>query len=113
MRISDWSSDVCSSDLLVRRLSAEGVIIVFISHRIPEIHDLCDTISILRNGQHVATDRTASVSNAEIVRLVIGRSLGSTFPPKPDATAKSAPAALTAKDLRVGDRKSTRLNSSH
>lgn len=88
---------------LVRRLSAEGVIIVFISHRIPEIRDLCDTISILRNGQHVATDRTASVSNAEIVRLVIGRSLGSTFPPKPDATAKSAPAALTAKDLRVGD----------
>jgi ribose transport system ATP-binding protein len=88
---------------LVRNLSAQGVIVTFISHRISEIRDLCDTISILRNGKHIATELTASVSNAEIVRLVIGRSLGSAFPPRPPKPAEGSQAvALAAMDLRVG-----------
>jgi ribose transport system ATP-binding protein len=88
---------------LVRRLREQGAIITFISHRISEIRDLCDTISVLRNGRHVATEATASVSNAEIVRLVIGRSLSSAFPPKPSAPSNgTAPAALVATALRVG-----------
>lgn len=89
---------------LVRRLSADGVTIVFISHRIAEIRDLCDTISILRNGRHIATEATASLANSEIVRLVIGRSLGNAFPPKPEAVAETAgPPALSATKLNVGD----------
>ncbi len=89
---------------LVRRLSAEGVTIIFISHRIAEIRDLCDTISILRNGRHIATEVTASLPNSEIVRLVIGRSLGSAFPPKPEKAPETAePAALSARKLSAGD----------
>ena len=88
---------------LVRRLSEEGVGIVFISHRMSEIRDLCDTISILRNGQHIATEAIGSVSDAEIVRQVIGRSLSSAFPSKPKLPpAEPSAAALVAENLQVG-----------
>jgi ribose transport system ATP-binding protein len=88
---------------LVHRLKGEGAIVTFISHRISEIRDLCDTISVLRNGRHVATEATSAVSNAEIVRLVIGRSLSNAFPPRPATPSNtSGEPALVATGLRIG-----------
>jgi ribose transport system ATP-binding protein len=89
---------------LVRRLCQEGVVVIFISHRIPEIRHLCNSITILRNGQHVLTQETAELSDAEIVRLVIGRSLLNAFPPKTQAASlgTSDRPRLSVRNLRVG-----------
>jgi ribose transport system ATP-binding protein len=76
------SKDVGWLYSLVTNLRSESVGIIFISHRISEIRDLCGTISILRNGRHVVTEESASLSDSDIVRLVIGRSLANAFPPK-------------------------------
>ncbi|SLN75238.1 Ribose import ATP-binding protein RbsA [Oceanibacterium hippocampi] len=89
---------------LVSRLKENGVVVVFISHRISEIRDFCDSISILRNGRHVATESNEDVSDAQIVRLVIGRSLDSAFPEKLKAATErgvSQP-VLSVRDLHVG-----------
>jgi rhamnose transport system ATP-binding protein len=68
----------------VRRLRERGVAIVFISHRLEEVSLIADTVTVLRDGHHVATRLAAELSRGEIVRLMVGRSLEALFP-KEDA----------------------------
>jgi rhamnose transport system ATP-binding protein len=64
----------------VRRLRERGVAIVFISHRLEEVEALADTVTVLRDGRHVATRPADQLPHSEIVRLMVGRSLGALFP---------------------------------
>jgi rhamnose transport system ATP-binding protein len=68
----------------VRRLRERGVAIVFISHRLDEVMAIADTVTVLRDGRHVATQPAAHLSQGELVRLMVGRSLDALFP-KQDA----------------------------
>ncbi len=82
---------------LIARLAQEGVTIVFISHRLPEVRRFCDRLTVLRNGRDVGDD--------EVVRMIIGRSLAAAFPPRP-AARRLPPAspALEARGIASGDR---------
>jgi ribose transport system ATP-binding protein len=61
---------------LVERLRNEGRTVVFITHRLGEFRGVCDTVTVLRNGRAVGSYEVDEVSDSEIVRLMIGRSLG-------------------------------------
>jgi ABC-type sugar transport system ATPase subunit len=64
---------------LIEQLKAEGVTILYISHRMPEVFRLCDRFSVLRDGRHVGMlERGASED--QVVRLMIGRSLERSVP---------------------------------
>jgi ABC-type sugar transport system ATPase subunit len=65
---------------LMARLRARGVTSVYVSHRMPEIFRLCDTITVLRDGAHVVTRPAASLNEAELVQLMIGRRLDEYLP---------------------------------
>jgi ABC-type sugar transport system ATPase subunit len=67
---------------LVNRLRARGATCVYVSHRMPEIFRLCDTITVLRDGCHVATRPTAALDEAALVELMIGRRLDQYLPPE-------------------------------
>jgi rhamnose transport system ATP-binding protein len=58
---------------IARKLRAEERSIVFISHRLAEVRDLCDRVTIFRDGRKVATDETRNQSDTDIIRLMIGR----------------------------------------
>jgi rhamnose transport system ATP-binding protein len=60
---------------IARKLRAEGRSIVFISHRLSEVRELCDRVTIFRDGRKVATDRTENLTDTEIIRLMIGRAV--------------------------------------
>src|SRR5690606_15381165 len=60
---------------IARRLRDEGRTIVFISHRLEEVRALCDRVTIFRDGNKIATDTIANLSDADIIRLMIGRPL--------------------------------------
>ena len=64
----------------VRRLRERGVGIVFVSHRLDEVSALADIVTVLRDGKHVATRPAAELSHAEMIRLMVGRSLEALFP---------------------------------
>ncbi len=64
---------------LVRRLRDEGVAIIYVSHRIKEILQLCDRVAILRDGKLVAVRPAAELNDGEIVRLMVGRELSDVF----------------------------------
>ncbi len=65
---------------LLGRLKERGVTCIYVSHRMPEIFALCDTVSVLRDGQHVATRATSGLSERELVQLMIGRPLAEYLP---------------------------------
>jgi ABC-type sugar transport system ATPase subunit len=65
---------------LLDRLRARGATCVYVSHRMPEIFRLCDTITVLRDGFHVATRPTTELDEAALVELMIGRRLDQYLP---------------------------------
>ena len=65
---------------LIRALCARGVTVLYVSHRMPEIFALSDTITVLRDGAHVATHPTATLDELALVRLMIGRELEGYYP---------------------------------
>jgi rhamnose transport system ATP-binding protein len=64
----------------VRKLRGRGVAVVYISHRLEEVGGLADTITILRDGRHIETRPAVELSQGEIIRLMVGRSLDALFP---------------------------------
>ena len=88
----------------IERLKASGVTIVFITHRMAEVRRFCESVTVLRNGQHVGSYRLGEVSDADVVRLMIGRSLGAIYPERPDRPAAAAAPMLEADGLTIEGR---------
>lgn len=65
---------------LVRRLKARGMAIIFISHRFKEVFDIAQTITILKDGQHVKTTPIHAVTPSQVITLMVGRELSQYFP---------------------------------
>lgn len=82
----------------IERLKQAGVTIVFISHRMAEVRRFCDSMTVLRNGRHVGSYTLAEVNDAEVVRLMIGRSLGAIYPERPAPRLEARPAPLIEAD---------------
>jgi ABC-type sugar transport system ATPase subunit len=60
---------------LIARLRSQGVTILYVSHRLPEIYRLCDAITVLRDGRHVTTRPASELDETALVQAMIGRAL--------------------------------------
>ncbi|GAA1716702.1 sugar ABC transporter ATP-binding protein [Nonomuraea bangladeshensis] len=67
---------------LIGRLRERGVAVVYISHRLREVFDLADRVTVLKDGSRVATLPIGEVTPDELIRLMVGRDLGTYFPPR-------------------------------
>jgi ABC-type sugar transport system ATPase subunit len=65
---------------LVLRLKKNGVTVLYISHRLDEVFRISDRISVLRDGAYIATLETSQTNREELIRHMVGRSLGTAFP---------------------------------
>jgi ribose transport system ATP-binding protein len=83
---------------LVRRLRAEGMTVIYISHKLKEVKALCDRVVILRDGAIVHDGPCSEISVVEMAQKMVGRELGSIFPPK---SAPSAEAVFEARGVTV------------
>jgi rhamnose transport system ATP-binding protein len=81
---------------IVRRLQARGVGIVYVSHKLPEIFALANRVTVLRDGNHVATKPIAEVTEANLVSMMVGRPLDKLYPPK---IGKSGDIALELRNV--------------
>jgi rhamnose transport system ATP-binding protein len=68
---------------VIARLRAQGVGVIYISHRLEEIFTVADRITVLRDGRTVATCPAAGVTRAELIRLMVGRDVSAVFPKTP------------------------------
>ncbi|OZB81548.1 sugar ABC transporter ATP-binding protein [Microbacterium sp. 13-71-7] len=75
---------------VLRALREEGVAIVYVSHRLEEVFELCDRLTVMRNGKTVLTKEVADSSIDEVISTMVGREAGELFPPRGTATATVA-----------------------
>lgn len=66
----------------IRRLSAAGTTVVFVSHFLREILAVCDEVTVLRDGRHILSAPASATTADHLVRTMIGRELDASFPPK-------------------------------
>jgi ribose transport system ATP-binding protein len=67
---------------IVEALRARGLAVLYISHRLGEIFRVCDEVSVLRDGQLIATVPVAEVTQQQLVSRMVGRELADIYPPK-------------------------------
>ena len=65
---------------IIRRLTERGVAILYVSHRLKEIFDLCDTITVMKDGALVSSGPASDLTTDELVRRMVGRSISTYFP---------------------------------
>ncbi len=65
---------------VLKELRAQGRSIVYITHRLGEIFDLCDSVTVVRNGRHVATQAVGEVTRGRLVEMMLGRSFDDMYP---------------------------------
>jgi rhamnose transport system ATP-binding protein len=65
---------------VARGLRDHGAAVLFISHRLDEVFDLCERVTVMRDGQYVSTDLTAELTVDDLVRRMVGRDVAKLFP---------------------------------
>ena len=73
-------AEVANMLRIVRQLKSQGVTIIYISHRMEEVFEISDRVSILRDGKFIGTNRIGDVSTQELINMMVGRELTMTYP---------------------------------
>ena len=84
---------------LIRRLREDGLAIIYISHRMAEVYELADRVSVIRDGTYVGTLNREDINPDTLVRMMVGRKLDAFYIQKDAKDAKSLPVALEVRDL--------------
>ena len=71
---------------IIRELKSQGIGIVYVSHRLDEIFEICDRATIYRDGEHIATRPIAELTRESIIELMVGRKLENEFPHRQTST---------------------------
>lgn len=66
---------------IIRELKKDGISFIYISHKMDEIFEICDEVSVMRDGQMIMTKSTSETTMDEIISAMVGRSLDNRFPP--------------------------------
>ena len=85
---------------LMSKLKADGVTIVYISHKLDEVEHITDEVIVMRDGRFVARSETALLARQQMANLMVGRELSDMFPDKTPPAA-DAPVALNVRNLSV------------
>ena len=91
---------------VMRRLRAEGVAVIFITHRLDELYQVCDRITVMRDGRTVMTSRMADVDKLHLIAAMLGRDLETVRAHSTgfsaDRRAKRAKSCSRPKGFRIG-----------
>jgi ribose transport system ATP-binding protein len=86
---------------VIKALKEQGVGVIYISHRIAEIFEVADRVTVFKDGRVVGTFPVAEIDRPALVRMMIGRSFSETFPPRRSTAGEEV---LHIEGLRVGER---------
>src|SRR3954471_8273094 len=82
---------------VIRRLAAQGIAVIYVSHRMAEIFEIADRVTVLKDGRVTGVRDTAAATSRELISLMVGRELS--FEPDPRRAAPDAGPALEVRDL--------------
>jgi ribose transport system ATP-binding protein len=96
--LTETESQILFENLL--KLKKQGIAIFFISHRLKEIFEICDTFTVLRDGIHVGGGKVGEVDPDDIVRMMVGRELNQAYPDKSNTVGEKV---LSVENLSRND----------
>jgi len=73
-------NEIESMYALIRRLASEGITVIYISHRLEEIFEICNTVTVLRDGERVGTWPVGELDRSLLIKYMVGRDLGKEYP---------------------------------
>lgn len=85
------SLDQAATDMLfgrIREAVKTGTSVIYITHRLAELRQIAQRVTVLRDGKYRGTSLVSKISDADLLKLIVGRTLGSTFPPKSQNPSK-------------------------
>ncbi|MEQ1941513.1 sugar ABC transporter ATP-binding protein [Mesorhizobium sp. VNQ89] len=88
----------------MRRLRAQGVAIVYISHRLEEIFEIADHVTILKDGQVVDSRPVREMTRDEMITSMVGRQLEQIYPPRSESVSRTSKTVLSIRGLAAGPR---------
>lgn len=91
---------------IIRRLKEKGVGMVYISHRMAELNQICERVTIIRDGQYIGTRNLSEITMDELVNMIVGRPLEDKYPKH---QRKIGEVVLEARNVRRG----TKVNADH
>jgi len=65
---------------IMRKLRESGKSIIYISHKLEEIYEICDMITVYRDGQYISTKKTMELEVSELIKMMVGREINEMFP---------------------------------
>ena len=93
------AADVQILNAQIEKLKDAGKAIIYISHRMDEIFAICDDVTVMKDGRHVATQPLSDLTPDSLIALMVGRELSDLFP---DRALDVGPVRLTSKNLKLG-----------
>lgn len=85
----------------IARLKSQNVAIIYISHKMEEIFKICDTITVLRDGQFIGTDAAEKLDNEQLIRMMVGRDIHDVCP---KTEVPIGDVAMEVRDISYGSR---------
>lgn len=82
---------------IIRRLKSEGVSVIFVSHRLDEVFEICDSITVLRDGHHIQTVGSTDIDRSKLIYLILGRQMSEMY--QETTTGESSTELLRVEDL--------------
>lgn len=73
---------------VIEKLKSEGIAIIYISHRLDEIFQICDEVTVLRDGKHIGSTKVSDVTKDQLITMMVGRELEEQFPYRKEETGK-------------------------
>lgn len=92
---------------IMRRLADQGISIIYISHRMVEIFDNCDRVTVFRDGQYITTQTVADIAPSDVVNAMVGRVVDTLYPDKmrpQDGASDRTPPILDVRNLSEAQR---------
>ncbi|MBO9598948.1 MAG: sugar ABC transporter ATP-binding protein, partial [Cohnella sp.] len=86
---------------IMRSLKSAGIGVIFITHRLPEVFEICDRITVMRDGSRVLTEQASELDASGVVRAMLGRSFEEEFPKLPATIGEKV---LSVRGLESGNR---------
>ena len=90
---------------LVRQLRSDGIALIYISHRMAEVYELSDRVSVLRDGSYVGTLERHEISADALVKMMVGRDLSTFYKKEHDPSAVRGPVVLEVEGITDGGKR--------
>lgn len=74
---------------VIEKLKSEGIAVIYISHRLDEIFQICDDVTVLRDGKHIGSAKVSDVTKDQLITMMVGRELEEQFPYRKEETGKT------------------------